>query len=106
MCLGPGTEIQVTGNLFWRKIGPLICWPIFCDFFADFGAGLQAEGLLLADCPSPHFANAQLRSFNLQRGAHLWDVSALTTPSPPPFPDPGARAAALEDSSGLVGVLL
>ena len=58
MCLGPGTEIQVTGNLFRRKIGPPICWdffndllgflrrfvgissPICWDFFADLGAGL------------------------------------------------------------------
>ena len=40
MCLGPGTEIQVTGNLYWRKIGPPICLPICWDFFADLGAGL------------------------------------------------------------------
>ena len=33
--LGPGTEIQGTGSLFCRKIGPPICW----DFFADFGGG-------------------------------------------------------------------
>ena len=37
MCLGPGTEIQGTGSLFFRKIGPPICW----DFFADLGGGLQ-----------------------------------------------------------------
>ena len=40
MCLGPGTEIQGTGSLFWRKIGPPICSPICWDFFADLGAGL------------------------------------------------------------------
>ena len=35
-----GTEIQGTGNLFWRKIGPPICLPICWDFFGDLGAGL------------------------------------------------------------------
>ena len=40
VCLGPGTEIQGTGSLFWRKIGPPICLPICWDFFADLGAGL------------------------------------------------------------------
>ena len=37
MCLGPGTEIQGTGSLLCRKIGPPICSPIGCDFFANSG---------------------------------------------------------------------
>ena len=40
VCLGPGTEIQGTGNLFWRKIGQPISSPFCWDFFADLGAGL------------------------------------------------------------------
>ena len=44
VCLGPGTEIQGTGSLFWQKIGPpicsLICSPIGWDFFTDLGAWL------------------------------------------------------------------
>ena len=39
MCLGPGTEIQGTGNLFCRNISPPICSPIIWDFFADLGGG-------------------------------------------------------------------
>ena len=39
VCLGPGTEIQGAGKLFWRKIGPPICSRICWDVFADFGGG-------------------------------------------------------------------
>ena len=39
VCLGPGTKIQASGNLFCRKISPLNvllnCW----DFFAKIGGG-------------------------------------------------------------------
>ena len=37
--MAPGTEIQGTGSLFCRKIGPLICSLICWDFFADLWGG-------------------------------------------------------------------
>ena len=40
--MGPGTEIQVTGNLFWQKIGLPICSPIL-------GAGFHVP----ASAPPP-----------------------------------------------------
>ena len=44
MCLGPGTEIQVTGNLFWRKIGPPICSADLLGFLCRFGGWLEKGG--------------------------------------------------------------
>ena len=39
VCQGSGTEIQGTGSLFCRKIGPPICSPICWGIFADLGGG-------------------------------------------------------------------
>ena len=39
MCLGPGTAIQVSGKLFCRKIGPLICFADFVRMSSLIGGG-------------------------------------------------------------------
>ena len=40
VCLGPRTNIRVTGKLFCQKIGSPICSAdFFCDFFSNFGGG-------------------------------------------------------------------
>ena len=51
VCLGPGTEIQVTGELFCRKMGLPIC-------SADFGGGMGCYAAfymlcLVTPCVSP-----------------------------------------------------
>ena len=64
MCLGPGTEIQGTGNLFCRKIGLPICSPICWEFLADWGGGF---------CDAAFFA--------VSSSCHPKD--GTSTPSPP-----------------------
>ena len=77
MTLGPGTEIQVTGNLFWRKIGLPICSPICWDFFADLGAGLYDKLSKGGGRPrkmQPHWPTGA----STYQGSHAWGVTIIS----------------------------
>ena len=77
VCLGPGTEIQGTGSLFCRKIGPPICW----DFFADLGGGVQV--MSAADLSSHCSARISFLNFETPHAfcGCLWPWGAIALSS-------------------------